>query len=196
MCEQSLTDNHAHPFLNITSTLMDLSTWPKEFKYAYAHLHIYKSKPTHRSCEHTRSHTPACTQSLFPFFCLYAEAEPVRPWCHWWGHCLGHQQHTDVPLRTTGNYEVMDQHTHTPPYTHTHTYTPHLFAAPAGSWVILQSSPSAGAAAAWENSHHVPAARSTSECLDGVSGEKSPHATAGTPLQLILENKKVTDLHI
>lgn len=106
-----------------TSALTDLSTWPKEFKYAYAHLHIYKSKPTHRSYEHTRSHTPTCTQSLFPFFCLYAEAEPVQPWCHWWGHCLGHQQHTDVPPRTSGNYEVMDQHTLTPPSTHTHIHT-------------------------------------------------------------------------
>lgn len=140
------------------------------------HAYIYIKVSPHTGAVNTHAHTlPHVLNHYFLFFCLYAEAEPVRPWCHWWGHCLGHQRHTDVPQRTTGNYEVMDQHTLTPPSTHTHTYTPHLFAAPAGSWVILQSSPSAGAAAAWENSHHVPAARSTSECLDGVSGEKSPH---------------------
>lgn len=114
------------------------------------HTHTYMTREVSPHTQELWIHTYTCScmySIIASCFAFWAKAEPHQLWCHWWGHCLGHQQHSDAPLRAAGNYEVMDQHTLAP----THTCTPHLFAAPAGSWVILQSFPSAGAAAAWEN---------------------------------------------
>lgn len=89
----------------------------------HTHANREVSPHTRGSGEHTRKPALACTQSRLPVFASRAEAEPHQLWCHWWGHCLGHQQHSDAPLRAAGNYEVMDQHTLAPTHTYIRTHT-------------------------------------------------------------------------
>ena len=59
----------------------------------HTHTHTYRTEPTHRSRATRADVLPHVLNHSF-LFSLRAEAEPHRPWCHWWGHCLGHQQHS------------------------------------------------------------------------------------------------------
>lgn len=120
----------------------------------HTHIYKYRHKPTHRSCAHTHTDVLPHVLNHSFLFCLRAEAEPHRPWCHWWGHCLGHQQHSDGPPRAAGNYEVMDQHTLAPTHTHAHLIYLQLQLVPGSSYRALhqreQRQPE-------KTSHHVPA---------------------------------------
>ncbi|CAK6961770.1 Hypothetical predicted protein, partial [Scomber scombrus] len=74
----------------------------------------------------------------------------------------------DVPLRATGNYEVMDQHTLAPTHTYVYIIYWQLQLVPGSSYSALhqqeQQQPE-------KTSHRVSANKMNSECQDGTCDE-------------------------
>lgn len=113
-------------------------------------------------------------------FCLQTEAEPHQPWCHWWGHCLGHQQLSEEPQRPAGNHEVMDQHTLAPTHTHMHTSS-----VCSSSWFLghlTQLSISGSSSSLWKLHTMIL-------LLDGESDEGKPNAKTWILLCLIIRGE-------